>query len=362
MPSVIIEKASKVLVTGANGFVAIWLVRTLLEQGYCVRGTVRSAEKGEHLTEMFKSYRDKFELVVVKDFTKDGAFDDAVRGIDAIQHIASPLHFHSDDPKELIDPAVKGTLGILKSAMKHGPAIKRVVLLASTASVLRDSDEPLVFNENDWNDQSIKEVEVLGHKASPMAKYYASKTLAEKAAWKFYSEHKDQLSWGLVTLNPPFVFGPVIHQVSFPSDLNATTKVWYDIVVAPKDSDKSHSFLTNVGSSWIDVRDLALALVKSLNVKEAEGERIIVSAGDFSWRDWLNIATSFASSLQGAMQGAPIAPRNLSRTKTQATTSAIYKIKYDTSKEKQILGLNYRTMEDAAKDTLLDYKQRGWWP
>jgi nucleoside-diphosphate-sugar epimerase len=65
MPSV--TPPAKVLVSGASGFLAMWVVRTLLGQGYAVRGTVRSHEKGEHLKKAFKSYGDKFELAIVPD-------------------------------------------------------------------------------------------------------------------------------------------------------------------------------------------------------------------------------------------------------------------------------------------------------
>ena len=60
----------KVLVTGANVFIAVWLVKDLLEQGFSVRGTVRSESKGEHLKKLFSQYGDKLELVVVDDITK----------------------------------------------------------------------------------------------------------------------------------------------------------------------------------------------------------------------------------------------------------------------------------------------------
>ena len=60
----------KVLVTGANGFIAVWLVKDLLEKGFSVRGTVRSESKGEHLKKLFSQYGDKLELVVVDDITK----------------------------------------------------------------------------------------------------------------------------------------------------------------------------------------------------------------------------------------------------------------------------------------------------
>jgi len=66
----VLHPPSKVLVSGANGYVAIWIVRTLLEKGYCVRGTVRSEEKATHLRQLFNSYGDKHEVVIVEDITK----------------------------------------------------------------------------------------------------------------------------------------------------------------------------------------------------------------------------------------------------------------------------------------------------
>jgi len=67
-----IAKGSKVLVSGANGYVAMWVARILLERGYSVRGTARSADKGKSMADYFASlgYGDKFEAVVVEDIVK----------------------------------------------------------------------------------------------------------------------------------------------------------------------------------------------------------------------------------------------------------------------------------------------------
>jgi nucleoside-diphosphate-sugar epimerase len=54
-----LQPGAKVLVTGAHGYIAVWVVRTLLEQGYAVRGTVRSEAKGAHLKILFDKYGDK---------------------------------------------------------------------------------------------------------------------------------------------------------------------------------------------------------------------------------------------------------------------------------------------------------------
>ncbi|KAG6855973.1 hypothetical protein H0H87_008871 [Tephrocybe sp. NHM501043] len=122
-----ISTGDKILVSGANGFIAIWVVRRFLEKGYTVRGTVRSADKGKYLEKYFKSYGDKFEIVVVEDITKEGAFDEAVKGVDAIAHTASPFYLTAASVNELIGPAVNGTVGILKSAVKNGQGVKRIV-------------------------------------------------------------------------------------------------------------------------------------------------------------------------------------------------------------------------------------------
>jgi nucleoside-diphosphate-sugar epimerase len=95
---VAISSPAKVLITGANGYLATWVTKKYLEAGYSVRGAVRSLSKSAFLKDKFGHYGDRFELVVVEDITKDGAFDEAVRGVDAIAHTASPLQINPTNP------------------------------------------------------------------------------------------------------------------------------------------------------------------------------------------------------------------------------------------------------------------------
>ena len=66
MPAV---TSGKVLVTGANGFVAGWVIKSLLGAGFSVRGTVRSESKAASLRGAFASFGDRFEAVTVPDLT-----------------------------------------------------------------------------------------------------------------------------------------------------------------------------------------------------------------------------------------------------------------------------------------------------
>lgn len=147
----------QILLTGASGFLAAHVGQQLLQRGYRVRGTVRSAEKGEYLKQLYKKDGiEGFEYVIVEDVEQvrsqqlararclhlqfklialhnlqDGAFDKAVIGVDGIAHTASPFHFKVEDPhKDLINPAVKGTTGILHSALLE-PKVQRIVITSS---------------------------------------------------------------------------------------------------------------------------------------------------------------------------------------------------------------------------------------
>ena len=67
MPSI---SSGKILVSGASGFIAAWVVKKFLEAGFTVRGTVRSQLKGKYLADLFSKYGDKFEFVIVEDIEK----------------------------------------------------------------------------------------------------------------------------------------------------------------------------------------------------------------------------------------------------------------------------------------------------
>ncbi|PCH42507.1 NAD(P)-binding protein [Wolfiporia cocos MD-104 SS10] len=346
MPAV---ASGKVLVTGANGYVAVWVVRRLLEKGYSVRATVRAESKGTHLRKIFAEYGDKLEIVVVADITKPGAFDEAVKGVDAVEHTASPFHFNAKDPAEIVTPAVNGTLRALEAVLAHGTSVKRVVVTSSCAAVLSVLPEPHVFNESDWNDQSVDLINQQGADADQVVKYLASKTLAERAAWEFLEKNKGKINWDLVVINPPYVYGPAIHEVESPEALNESLNAWYRSVFKnlhepAQASSIGYGFLAD----WIDVRDVADAHYLALQKEQAANQRIIISAGNWKWQDWINTARKFGvETSKGDDSYDP--------------TVAVHMIQYDVSRAKAVLGINkYYSIEETTKDTIDDFKARGW--
>jgi len=100
-----------VLVTGASGYLASQIVAHLVsKKKYEVRGTVRSLEKAKHLQKLFPEVK-LFEA----DLLKDGSFEAALKDVEIVFHTASPFQFAvKDAEKDLIEPALKGTLNVLK--------------------------------------------------------------------------------------------------------------------------------------------------------------------------------------------------------------------------------------------------------
>lgn len=82
-----IPQGSRILVTGANGYIGSNIVDLLLELGYIVRGTVRTEKPW--LDRLFENKygKGKFESVTVEAMEKEGAFDSAIQGVAGVVHV-----------------------------------------------------------------------------------------------------------------------------------------------------------------------------------------------------------------------------------------------------------------------------------
>eukprot|EP00250_Pteridium_aquilinum_P013714 c21525_g1_i1 orf=255-1298(+) len=192
-------------VTGASGHLGTWLVKRLLEKGYRVRATVRNPGdyKKTAVLRGLPGADERLELVRGQ-LLEEGGFDDAVYGVDGVFHCASPTEFSFEDPyRDCIDPAVQGTVNVLKSCSKS-PSIKRIVFTSSAAAVRFTQLEDIPgqrFDENCWTD-----VEMCEREKPHGWPYFVSKTLSEKKAFELAEEYK----LDLVTILPTLVTGPFL--------------------------------------------------------------------------------------------------------------------------------------------------------
>ncbi|EST07003.1 3-beta hydroxysteroid dehydrogenase/isomerase [Kalmanozyma brasiliensis GHG001] len=347
-----INSNSHVLVTGGSGFIAIWCVYQLLERGHKVRATVRSDDKGKYLQSVFSKYGDSLSYAIAEDLEAPGAFDSAVQGVDAVLHTASPFHFNVEgDPKRtLINPAVNGTRNVLNSIHQHGKDVKRVVVTSSFAAILDSTRQGhIVYTEKDWNLSSVENVEKKGKDQEAPDAYRASKTMAERAAWEFVEQNKP--SWDLVTVNPPLVFGPIIHQVAAAEKLNTSVGFVWGLLHGSK---KEEDLLAPAGNC-VDVRDVAYAHVEALVRDDAGSNRFATSLGPFTYQDVVDIIHEDSSVPEEWKKQVPVGKKGAGKEVKQN--------ELDGSKATKVLDLKYVQLKQVVQDmvaSLADYEKRGW--
>jgi nucleoside-diphosphate-sugar epimerase len=251
-----------VLVTGANGYIASWLVKKLLASGHRVHATVRNpgdTAKVGHLLGLANGLPGKLELFKA-DLLQDGSFDEAMKGCEIVFHTASPFIARNiDDPeKQLIRPALEGTRNVLSSANRVD-SVRKVVLTSSIAAVFGDAIDirktgKKTFDEHDWNETSSAEYQP----------YQYSKKIAEKLAWDMCAA---QDRWQLVTINPGMVFGPSLgptgsESIKLMQDFGNGTL----LLGAP-----------DLVFAIVDVRNIADAHIKAAFTESSSGRYICVS-------------------------------------------------------------------------------------
>lgn len=258
-----IDKSKPVLVTGATGFVAGWLVKELLDNGITVHAAVRdpkNKKKIAHLDELAKNSKGEIKYFA-SDLLKEGSYAEAMEDCELVYHTASPFITNYNDPqKDLIDPAVKGTANVLETA-KNTPSVKRVVVTSSCAAIYTDAIDTHNapggrITEDVWNTTASLDYQP----------YSYSKLLAEKKAWEI---QKSQNQWDLVTINPSLVVGP-------PLNANAVTSATFDFMKQIGDGTLKMG-APRLGIGMVDVRDVAKAHYNAGFMPEAQG-RYITSA------------------------------------------------------------------------------------
>jgi uncharacterized protein YbjT (DUF2867 family) len=82
-----LPQGSRILVTGANGYVGSNIIHTLLELGFKVRGTVRSEKPW--LDKMFqeKFGQDSYESVILANFENVDTLTEVMDGVSGVAHV-----------------------------------------------------------------------------------------------------------------------------------------------------------------------------------------------------------------------------------------------------------------------------------
>ncbi|PNT47074.1 hypothetical protein POPTR_002G004100v4 [Populus trichocarpa] len=310
----------RVCVTGAGGFLGSWLLKVLLSKNYLVHGTVRDPadEKYAHWKTIDKASEN---LKLFKaDLLDYNSLCSAIKGCEGVFHVASPVPSTTvPNPEvELIEPAVKGTLNVLRACDEA--KVKRVVIVSSMVAVCMNPSLPKgqVMDENWWSDKE--------YCRATKNWYCLSKTEAESEAW----ECAKRSGLDVVTICPSLILGPILH-----SAVNASSKVLIKLL------KEGYESLENKLRNLVDVRDVAEALLLVYEKPEAEG-RYICTAHEIRTEDLVeklrniypnyNYPKSFTEEEEGI---------NLSSEKLQR------------------LGWSYRPLEETLIDSVESYQKTG---
>ncbi|KAJ8495532.1 hypothetical protein ONZ51_g1636 [Trametes cubensis] len=218
---------------------------------------------------------------------------------------ATPVTFDLEGPEDYIKPALKGTMGILKSAAKRSD-IKQVVVTSSIGAVgesIASVEKTKVYTEEDWNENA----------------YNASKVLSEQAAWRYFRENKDTLPFELSVIAPGGILGPLRDEPSSSSAFSTPSAKleWEQLFANPPPPEPFPSF----PFSYVDIRDVAEMHIRALEMEEAAGERFI-----------------------DCSQGPELRPHLI----------------VSGEKARQKLGIVYKTVPKTLKDLAEDFRSRGW--
>lgn len=245
--------AGTVLVSGGSGYIAGFLIRQLVAEGWSVRATIRDLA-GEGGVRKLLAVDDARLRFFAADLTADAGWADAMAGCSHVAHVASPVPLHAvKDPDELIVPARDGALRALRAAKAAG--VRRFVMTSSVAAIAYGRGRGVhQFTEADWTPPDYPG-------AQP---YVRSKAIAERAARDWVAAEGGGIEY--CSVNPSVVLGPVWSRDYSPS-----------VAIVKRLLEGSVRGCPDIGFGVVDVRDVADLHVRALAAPGMAGERFLAS-------------------------------------------------------------------------------------
>ncbi|GMI90519.1 CCR(Cinnamoyl coA:NADP oxidoreductase)-like 1 [Hibiscus trionum] len=314
------QAIGKVCVTGAGGYIGSWVVKHLLSNNYAVHGTVRQPgdAKYAHLTQLERA-SDNLKLFKADVLDYDSLCS-AIAGCAGVFHVACPVPSSTvrNPQVELIEPAVKGTLNVLKACVEAN--VKRVVVVSSVVAVYMNPSWPegQIMDEACWSDKE--------YCAATNNWYCLSKTEAESEAFEFAKRS----GLDVVSLCPTLVLGPLLQPT-----INSSSLVLIKLL------KEGYDTLENKVRHIVDVRDVAQALLLAYEKPEAEG-RYLCTAHTIRARDLVDKLRSMFPQYNY--------PKSFTEGGKEETIS---------SEKLQRLGWSYRPLEETLSDSVESYKKAG---
>lgn len=244
-----------ILVTGGTGFLGSELIKQLTDKGLAVRALKRAQSKipalisNNPLIEWFDA-----------DINETAALENAFEGITKVYHCAAFVSLNSKHKKQLFHVNIDGTSNIVNLCAENNCRLLHVSSIAALGNAKKN---------NKITEKDFWEYDAHAHA------YGLSKYEGEMEVWRGITEGLDA-----VIVNPSVIIGK-----------NAGFEGSGAIFKLVKDG---FSFYTDGASGFVDVEDVAKAMILLMET-EVSGERYIISAGDYHYKDlFTDIAKGFS--------------------------------------------------------------------
>ena len=236
----------RIFVTGVNGHIGNHIVRDLLQEGYEVKGSVRSINDPTRTKHVLQHAIDlgceeRLELVEA-DILDADPWHELLKGCDVLMHTAT-VYSIDMSAEVIIDTAMKGTMHVFSAAQKAG--IERVVFTSSVAAV-GSLPKGIEKDETVWQTNNV-------------LPYTKAKTESERLAM----ELAETLQLDLRIINPCAVIGGGFSRPT-PSVAYFDDAYHGKFPLAPK-----------FPMAFVHVKDVARAHRRAFEVDEASGRFIL---------------------------------------------------------------------------------------
>lgn len=244
---------STVLVSGGSGYIAGFIIKQLLAEGWTVHTTVRSLSREAELRPLLGGTPETLRFFAA-DLTADAGWAEAMAGCTHVLHVASPFSSKPPrNPDDLIVPAREGTVRTLRIARDAG--VRRFVQTSSVAAIAYGHGKGHhQFTEADWTNVHSRDAYA----------YVKSKTIAERAARDWMAKEGGDMEF--LSINPAAVLGPI-----WSRDFSASIEMVNQLLSGALPG------CPDLGFGIVDVRDLADLHVRVLTEPGLDGERFIAS-------------------------------------------------------------------------------------
>jgi nucleoside-diphosphate-sugar epimerase len=246
-----------ILVTGGTGFVGAHLLYELLKNGEKPKALKRKNSSLQLAEKIFSYYTNDYKQLfsqiewITGDINDIISLDEAMHGINKIYHCAAVVSFEPKDKKNMLKTNINGTANLVNIALKY--KIDKFCYVSSIAAIGRTENEGLITEETAWKSSDRN------------SNYAKTKYAAEKEVWRGVEE-----GLNAVIVNPSVILGP--------GDWKQGSSKIFETMW------KGTKFYTNGVNGYIDVRDVAKAMVELMK-SSIVNQRFILSSENLSYQE-----------------------------------------------------------------------------